>query len=416
MDKIRIQNLTVFANHGVLPEERVLGQKFLISAELYLDTRAAGMQDDLTRTVNYAQVCSFICQQMQQTFQLIEAAAEHLAQGILREYPLVRRVDLELAKPWAPVHLPVESVSVQISRSWHRAALSMGSNLGDSRAHLDAAVRALQSDPMCRSCRMSDYLVTRPVGYTEQPDFLNGAMVLDTLYTPHELLDNLQRIEQSRHRERVIHWGPRTLDLDLIFYDDRIISDARLQVSTLEGELPHPSYTWNLITEWRKRHTSESPMFILGGEDFMHLDTWHRGLELPNITNFVVVPRCQADEETFRATIGRHWPKAVITEPDENNLLSAAITDETSCLYLPLPHLDISASLLRAKWLLGESIRYLTPDPVIDILDTYINRVGIESAQYSVATAVSLVKGVVGCILVLITHVTSKKLTGEGVW
>ena len=52
----------------------------------------------------------------------------------------------------------------------------------------------------------------------------------------------------------------------------------------------------------------------------------------------------------------------------------------------------------------------------IDILDTYINRVGIESAQYSVATAVSLVKGVVGCILVLITHVTSKKLTGEGVW
>ena len=90
-------------------------------------------------------------------------------------------------------------------------------------------------------------------------------------------------------------------------------SDARLQVSTLEGELPHPSYTWNLITEWRKRHTSESPMFILGGEDFMHLDTWHRGLELPNITNFVVVPRCQADEETFRATIGRHWPKAVIT-------------------------------------------------------------------------------------------------------
>lgn len=53
---------------------------------------------------------------------------------------------------------------------------------------------------------------------------------------------------------------------------------------------------------------------------------------------------------------------------------------------------------------------------VIDILDTYINRVGIESAQYSVATAVSLVKGVVGCILVLITHITSKKLTGEGVW
>lgn len=233
MDKIRIRNLTVFAKHGVFPEERVLGQKFLISAELYLDTRVAGRQDDLTQSVDYGRVCSFLCEQMQQTFQLIEAAAEHLAEGILREFPLVRRVDLELEKPWAPVQLPVESVSVQISRSWHRAAVSIGSNLGDSRAHLDAAVRALREDAMCRSCQVSSYLVTRPVGYTDQPDFLNGAVILETLYTPHELLDRLQSIEQSRHRERLIRWGPRTLDLDLIFYDDLILSDARLQI-------PHP--------------------------------------------------------------------------------------------------------------------------------------------------------------------------------
>ena len=53
---------------------------------------------------------------------------------------------------------------------------------------------------------------------------------------------------------------------------------------------------------------------------------------------------------------------------------------------------------------------------VIDILDTYVNRLGIENAQYSIATAVSLIKGVVGVVLVYLTHVTSKKLTGEGVW
>ena len=116
MDKIRIQNLTVFANHGVLPEERVLGQKFLISAELHLDTRAAGMQDDLTRTVNYALVCSFICQEMQQTFQLIEAAAEHLAQGILREYPLVRRVDLELAKRIEPLEQVIDRIKFKLKK------------------------------------------------------------------------------------------------------------------------------------------------------------------------------------------------------------------------------------------------------------------------------------------------------------
>lgn len=148
-------------------------------------------------------------------------------------------------------------------------------------------------------------------------------------------------------------------------------ADPRLRISTLEGELSHPSYTWNLITEWRKRHPADMPIFILGGEDFQHLDTWHRGTELPNITNFVVVPRCKADEATFKATLARHWPSAKMGEPDKNGVLAAAITDETSCLYLPLPHLEISASFIRAKWLLGESIRYLTPDPVIDILETY---------------------------------------------
>ncbi len=150
-----------------------------------------------------------------------------------------------------------------------------------------------------------------------------------------------------------------------------IPADPRLRVSTLEGELSYPSYTWNLITEWRKRNPAEIPLFILGGEDFQHLDTWRRGTELPNITNFVVVPRCTADEATFRNTVARYWPSASLKEPDENGLLNAAITDETSCLYLPLPHLEISASFIRDKWLLGESIRYLTPDPVIDILDTY---------------------------------------------
>ena len=147
--------------------------------------------------------------------------------------------------------------------------------------------------------------------------------------------------------------------------------EERLQVSTLEGELPHPSYTWNLLTEWRKRHTSETPLFILGGEDFAHLDTWRNGLQLPYLSHFVVVPRCHADENAFRSTLARHWPTAKLTQDSENGLLAAAISDETSCLFLPLPHLDISASLIRAKWLLGESIRYLTPDPVIEILDTY---------------------------------------------
>ena len=69
---------------------------------------------------------------------------------------------------------------------------------------------------------------TEPYGVTDQPSFLNGAARISTLLTPHELLDELHRIEAEAGRERIIHWGPRTLDLDIIFYDDLVMSDDDL--------------------------------------------------------------------------------------------------------------------------------------------------------------------------------------------
>lgn len=147
---------------------------------------------------------------------------------------------------------------------------------------------------------------------------------------------------------------------------------APLAVSTLEGELSHPSYTWNLLNEWRKRNPAKNPAFILGGEDFTHLDTWHKGLELPHLASFIIVPRCGAQEAAFRAAIAANWPDAVIEEPTpEHPVLTARFSPETACFFIPLPFLDISSSLLREKWLQGQSIRYLTPDPVIDTLETY---------------------------------------------
>ena len=67
----------------------------------------------------------------------------------------------------------------------------------------------------------------------EQEDFLNGAVELETLYAPEELLDVLHTIEQAAKRERLVHWGPRTLDLDILFYDDLVQDDPALT-------LPHP--------------------------------------------------------------------------------------------------------------------------------------------------------------------------------
>ena len=231
MDKIKIENLEVFANHGVYPEETTLGQKFLINLTLYLDTRKAGRTDDLSKSVNYGEVSHFTTTFLREhTCMLIEAASEQLAEAILRQYPLVRRITVEMKKPWAPIGLPLESVSVEITRGWHRVYLAMGSNLGDKEGYIRGAVEKLKKSESCEVIRVSELIATKPYGGVEQDDFLNGCMEIETLLTPMELLELLHDIEAEADRKREIHWGPRTLDLDILFYDNEIIDLPELTV------------------------------------------------------------------------------------------------------------------------------------------------------------------------------------------
>ena len=234
MDRITIQNLEVFANHGVFPEENKLGQKFLVSAELLGDTRKAGVSDELKHSIHYGLVAEEITSYMKaHTKKLIEAAAEELAEHLLFTFPLMKGIVLEIKKPWAPVGLPLETVSVKIERSWHKAYVAFGSNMGDRRAHIEAGIQLLKEEKRIRLGRISDMIVTEPYGGVEQEEFLNGCLELDTLLTPHELLEVLHEAERREKRERLIHWGPRTLDLDLLFYGNEILETEELAV-------PHP--------------------------------------------------------------------------------------------------------------------------------------------------------------------------------
>lgn len=231
MDKIKIQNLEVYCNHGVFPEETKLGQKFLISAVLYMDTREAGLTDHLERSVNYGEVSHFMKEYMEShTFKLIEAVAENLARELLLHFSLLTQVTLEIKKPWAPIGLPLDTVSIEITRGWHRAYIALGSNMGDKEEYLTQALEALKEQESCRVGRVSDFIVTEPYGVTDQDKFLNGAAEVMTLLTPFELLDMLHGIEQDAGRKRVLHWGPRTLDLDILFYDDLILDTETLQI------------------------------------------------------------------------------------------------------------------------------------------------------------------------------------------
>ncbi|MDY5221190.1 MAG: 2-amino-4-hydroxy-6-hydroxymethyldihydropteridine diphosphokinase [Aristaeellaceae bacterium] len=233
-DEIRIRGLRVFAHHGVFEEETRLGQMFVVNATLYTSTRQGGLADALEQTISYADVCVFLTEYLQKnTWKLLEAAVEHACRALLLKFPLIHEVELELEKPSAPIPLPFDSVSVCVRRGWHRAFVALGSNMGDKQGYLDGAVEALRADECVRVKKVSAYRVTEPYGGVEQDDFLNAAMEIETLYDPEELLDALHVLEQAARRERLVHWGPRTLDLDILFYDDLVQDDPALI-------LPHP--------------------------------------------------------------------------------------------------------------------------------------------------------------------------------
>lgn len=234
MDKILIKDLELFAYHGVLKEEKKLGQKFSLSLELNLHLRNAGTSDDLNKTVNYAELCERVeAQFKKEKYDLIEAAGEKIAEYILINYPIIKSVKLTLKKPWAPILKPVNYVSVQIERSWHTAYIAIGSNLGNKERNLNEALNLINENPLCHVNKVSNFYKTAPVGYLDQDDFLNGAAEIKTLMAPSELMNFLLEIEKELKRERKIHWGPRTIDLDIILYDDIVTEDEHIII-------PHP--------------------------------------------------------------------------------------------------------------------------------------------------------------------------------
>lgn len=112
------------------------------------------------------------------------------------------------------------------------AAIALGSNLGDRRATLEAALGALAAEAGIRVLRRSSWYRSPPVG-PPQPDYLNGCALLEVSLTPEALLDRLLAIETRFGRVRNERWGPRTLDLDLLLFGALVLESARL-------EIPHP--------------------------------------------------------------------------------------------------------------------------------------------------------------------------------
>ncbi|MEJ2500932.1 MAG: 2-amino-4-hydroxy-6-hydroxymethyldihydropteridine diphosphokinase [Campylobacterales bacterium] len=134
-------------------------------------------------------------------------------------------------------------------RGWpHRALIGIGGNIGDVARRFEHLLVYFRRDPFINVIAASPMLQNPPFGYTDQDDFLNAVLAIETTLQPHALMRHLLRVERRFGRVRSFANAPRTLDLDLLFYDRRRIHSPDLVV-------PHP--------HWRERESVVIPLLLL---------------------------------------------------------------------------------------------------------------------------------------------------------
>lgn len=235
MDRISLYGISATGYHGVFDHEKRDGQKFIIDVVLHVDITRAAASDNVLDTVHYGEVSELVVEQIKAgPWDLIEKLGSEIAEAILAAYPTVLEIDVVVHKPQAPIPVPFTDVTITLHRAQkqHTAVIALGANLGDPQATLTAAVKDLGQE--LEILHTSPLAITKPVGGPpDQPDYTNQVIQVRTRLSAHELLDLCQQIEAKHHRTREVRWEARTLDLDLITYDQLRLNDERLT-------LPHP--------------------------------------------------------------------------------------------------------------------------------------------------------------------------------
>jgi dihydroneopterin aldolase/2-amino-4-hydroxy-6-hydroxymethyldihydropteridine diphosphokinase len=234
MDTLIIKNLQVSGFHGAESETDKTGETYIISAELKLNPNEAGVAHRRESRVDLAKICKEITEIFTHSkYKLIERSAEELAIHILLHYPMTNHVTMSLEKPWTTAGMKIDYTGITIEREWHTVYLGVGSNMGDRLKNINDAREMINETKTSRVTRASKIYETEPFGYRDQDKFLNCAFEVKTLLTPLTLIRFLLDIEHKLKRERKIHLGPRTIDLDVLFYDNII-------TSLEEAVIPHP--------------------------------------------------------------------------------------------------------------------------------------------------------------------------------
>jgi dihydroneopterin aldolase/2-amino-4-hydroxy-6-hydroxymethyldihydropteridine diphosphokinase len=240
-DRIDISGLRVVSIVGALPHEREIPQPLQVDLSLEVDLSDAGRSDELGDTVHYGEVADRVAAVVRERKDvLLERLVSAIADEVLA-FDRVDAVEVTLTKLRPPIAVDAATTSVRVRRTKpqaeldlqreHSAHIALGSNLGDREGYLRLAVQNLG-----RVVAMSDVYETDPVGGPEaQSPYLNMVVEVRTTLDPFALLRRCQRIEAEALRQRTVHWGPRTLDLDIVLYEDAVVESADLVI-------PHPRF------------------------------------------------------------------------------------------------------------------------------------------------------------------------------
>jgi nicotinate-nucleotide adenylyltransferase len=169
-----------------------------------------------------------------------------------------------------------------------------------------------------------------------------------------------------KHRDGVL---PFDLRLELLRAATSGMSSS--VVDDIEGRLDRQAYTYDMLCALIAAEPAAQYLFVLGPEQFGQLHHWYRGRDLPALVDILVVARGGFDVPSFRRTIERHWPHFQSDEAPLGAAAAYASVAGRRVLLLPIPQLDISASLVRSRWMEGRDIRGLVADAVSVLLDRY---------------------------------------------
>lgn len=235
MGEIKIRGLEILACHGVKAEEKVNKQPFVFDADITADFYEAYKKDDLNLTVNYSKACRLIAEITQNNcFDLIETLAYSCANYLISEFN-ADKITLTVWKPQAPVKLKFANLGVTVTVEKVTSYLSLGSSQGDRKGYIEKALKLLNETDGITVKTISKIIETQPCGGVAKNTFLNCAVEIQTWLPPQALLNEIHRIEAECGRVRKERWGDRTLDIDIIFYGDKLINTQNLTV-------PHPEY------------------------------------------------------------------------------------------------------------------------------------------------------------------------------